>query len=108
MALTQLLSFFSGLGQFLLAYLVYFFQQPGLPVLLDQGDCRLEGDEVPQFGHVNAVAVRIPDLRSGGGGGSFPRIGAAQDAEDGPSQRGAADDGVVNEQARLPVPRPRR
>ena len=65
-------------------------------MLLDQGDCGLEGDEVAQFRHVDSIAVRIPDLRSSGSDDDFPGIGASQDAQDGPFQRGTADDGVVN------------
>ncbi|WP_418834506.1 hypothetical protein, partial [Ruminococcus sp.] len=37
--------------EFFPACLVYFFQQTGLSVLLDQGDGRLEGNEVAQLGH---------------------------------------------------------
>src|SRR5579872_4618987 len=55
----------AGTLQFL-TMLVVFLKAILASAFSHQFDGRAEGDEVPQFAHVDAVAVGVPDLRSGG------------------------------------------
>ncbi len=48
-----------------LAFIVEFVQTIFLILLPDQRNSRAKGDEIAQFAHVDAIAIRIPDLRCG-------------------------------------------
>ena len=57
----------------------------------------LEGNELAHFRHVDAVAIGVTDLRSGGADDDLFRIGAGEDFENRFFQRGAAHNGVIDD-----------
>ena len=79
------------------AILIHVAQQIAFPALLAKRDRRLKREEFPELAHVDPVAVRIADLRRGGADDDFFRIRTGKDFENRFSQRGAAHDGVVDD-----------
>ena len=62
-----------------------------------EGDGGVECDELAELGHVDAIAIRIADLRGGGADDDLRRLGAGEDFQDGFLEGRAADDGVVED-----------
>ena len=85
-----------GLGRLGQAGLVDFAQQTLAPLFLAEGDRGLEREELAHLRHVDAIAIRVPDLRRGRGDDNLARVRTGEDAQDGLTQGGAADDGVVD------------
>ena len=85
------------LPELLFAGVVGFPDDVGHAALAQQRNGGLEGDEFAQLGHVDAIAVRIADLRRGGAHDDALRIRAREDAQQAFLQRGAADDGVIDD-----------
>ena len=61
-----------------------------------------EGDELAELRHVDAVTIRITDLRRGGADDDLRRLGAGEDFENRLLERGAADDRVVQCDEEIP------
>ena len=81
------------LGQ---AALVHIVDDVLLLGLLQERDRRLEGHQVAQLGHVDAVAVRVTDLRGAAHHHDPLRFKPVQHAQDALAQRGAAHDAVID------------
>ena len=77
------------------------FEEAEPAAFAQQVDGGLEGDELLQAGHVDAVAVRIPDRRRGRGDDDLLRIEPVEDRQDRVFERVAADDRVVQRHKRV-------
>src|ERR1700744_5192920 len=76
---------------------IQFLQAIFFPAFLQQLDRRAEGDEITQFAHIDAIAIRVADLGGGRDNDYLFRMQPGQHPDNAFLQGGSSYDGVIDD-----------